>query len=300
MGKNKVLPSISYHFWQPCNMRCEYCYGKFQDVKQSILPKGHLKESDSKRLIYEFWNFGFRKITFAGGEPTLCPWLANLVKYAKYIGFTTSLVTNGYKLSKDYIDKFEDSLDWITLSIDSLDEVKLSKIGRAVNGKIISKNEYLEKCILVKQNKIRLKINTVVSRLNWNESFSRFILKAKPERWKLLQVLKIEGQNTPEVDKYELTTSEFFTFCNEHSFLREFLNINIVNESVELMKGSYVLIDPAGRFFDNLDGHYNYSDPILDIGISDAYNQIRIKEHNFIKRDGIYNWERFDNQRIIL
>ncbi|WP_282071372.1 hypothetical protein [Polaribacter atrinae] len=38
---------------------------------------------------------GFEKITFAGGEPMLCPWLPKLIKTAKELGLTTMIVTNG-------------------------------------------------------------------------------------------------------------------------------------------------------------------------------------------------------------
>jgi organic radical activating enzyme len=45
-----------------------------------------------------FWQSaesGLGKITFAGGEPTLCPWLHDLIAIAKKTGMVTMLVTNG-------------------------------------------------------------------------------------------------------------------------------------------------------------------------------------------------------------
>ena len=48
---------------------------------------------------------------------------------------------------------------------------------------------------LLKQRGIRLKINTVVSRSNCEEDLTGFIARARPERWKLLQVLPVGGQN---------------------------------------------------------------------------------------------------------
>ena len=38
-------------------------------------------------------------------------------------------------------------------------------------------------------------------------------------------------------------------------------------ESNELMRGSYVMVDPAGRFFDNVEGGHTYSRPILEVGV---------------------------------
>ena len=37
------IPSVNFHFWQPCNMRCGFCFAQFLDVRDSILPKGHLE-----------------------------------------------------------------------------------------------------------------------------------------------------------------------------------------------------------------------------------------------------------------
>ena len=67
-------PSVNFHLWEPCNMRCRFCFATFQDVRQSVLPKGHLPREDALRVT-EALAEHFEKITFAGGEPLLCPWL---------------------------------------------------------------------------------------------------------------------------------------------------------------------------------------------------------------------------------
>ena len=51
-----------------------------------------------------------RKLTFAGGEPTLCPWLPELIAHAKSLGLVTMLVTNGSRCSWEYMAKIADSL----------------------------------------------------------------------------------------------------------------------------------------------------------------------------------------------
>lgn len=43
---------------------------------------------------------GFRTINFAGGEPTLCPWLPDLLRRAKELNLTTAIVTNGILLPR--------------------------------------------------------------------------------------------------------------------------------------------------------------------------------------------------------
>ena len=76
---NSFIPSVNFHLWEPCNMKCKYCFATFKDVKQSILPKGHLPKAEAIEIVKELAEYGFKKITFAGGEPTLCKWLPDLI-----------------------------------------------------------------------------------------------------------------------------------------------------------------------------------------------------------------------------
>ena len=64
MKQKTIIPSVNFHLWQSCNMRCGFCFAKFQDVKSSILPKGHLPKEKAIETINLLANFGFEKITF--------------------------------------------------------------------------------------------------------------------------------------------------------------------------------------------------------------------------------------------
>ena len=56
------------------------------------------------------------------------------------------------------------------------------------------------------------------------------------------------------------------------------------------MTGSYVMVDPAGRFFDNVAGGYTYSRSIIDVGVEEALREVSIDSEKFLSRDGIYHW----------
>lgn len=92
------VPAVNFHLWQPCNMNCRFCFATFQDVKANILPKGHLPEAEAIAVVEMLATGGFRKINFAGGEPTLCPWLPKLIHVAHDFGMVTSIVTNGSRI----------------------------------------------------------------------------------------------------------------------------------------------------------------------------------------------------------
>lgn len=286
LEKNQTIPSVNFHLWEPCNMRCKFCFATFQDVKQTILPKGHLPEKEAIKVVRQLAAAGFEKITFAGGEPLLCKWLPSLIKTAKQLGMTTMIVTNGSKLTDEFLRNNRSHLDWIALSIDSLYEHSNLKIGRAVVGKkVIQEKDYKYLIDQIHHYGYGLKINTVVNKVNYEENFTKFIKSANPKRWKVLQVLPIKGQNDEKVSDFKVSTTEYNFFLKKHKAIN-----TIVPESNEEIKGSYVMVDPAGRFFDNAKGTHNYSKPILEVGVKKAIRTMNFDSDKFIKRGGLYSW----------
>lgn len=286
MNKKKFIPSVNFHLWEPCNMKCKFCFATFQDVKNTILPKGHLPKADAINIIRQLAELGFQKISFAGGEPTLCPWLSDLIEVAKSYNMTTMLITNGSNLSYEFLCKNKSSLDWIALSVDSLKAETNRLEGRAsANGETLSNQEYYNLIQNIKKEKYKLKINTVIHRYNYREDISDFILEANPERWKVMQVLPIKGQNDKYIAAMEITHKQFNEFVNRHSHIKQ-----SIFEDNHAMTNSYVMIDPAGRFFDNTKKKHTYSAPILDVGAEKALNQMNYNFEDFLLRGGQYEW----------
>lgn len=286
-----MIPSVNYHLWEPCNMRCKFCFATFQDVKHTILPKGHLSREEAIEVVLQLAEIGFEKITFAGGEPTLCPWLGELIAVAKDAGMTTMLVTNGSKLTTQFLETNKKHLDWIAVSVDSLNEDTNIRSGRAITGsKPLTKDYYFQLVDAIKSYGYGLKINTVVNGSNWNEDMSDFVSYAKPKRWKVLQVLPIKGQNDSFIQEFAVTSEQFQSFIARHSHLENITSI--VPETNDQIKGSYAMVDPAGRFYDNVEGAHNYSRPILEIGSRLAIQQVNYNFSKFVSRGGIYQWDR--------
>jgi len=286
MTNTHKIPSVNFHLWEPCNMRCKFCFATFQDVKQTILPKGHLPENEALEVVKQIASAGFEKITFAGGEPLLCKWLPNLVKTAKQLGMTTMIVTNGSKLTDAFLQINKPYLDWIAVSVDSLEDEKNIKIGRAITGKKALGKEFYKTLIgKIHQYGYGLKINTVVNSVNYKDNLVEFIRIAKPKRWKVLQVLPIVGQNDTNIEDFEISEEQFQQFLMTHKKVS-----SIVPESNKQIKGSYVMVDPAGRFFDNAEGTHNYSKPILEVGIKEALKTVNYDFKKFFDRGGIYDW----------
>ncbi len=271
-------------------MRCKFCFAAFQDVKQSILPKGHLPKEDAISVVDRLAEAGFGKINFAGGEPTLCSWLPDLIRRVKERGATTSIVTNGSRITDRWLDDVNGSLDWIALSIDTVDPGKQRRLGRALRGTSpITEEEYLRIVSEIKRRGIRLKINTVVTSETWQEDFTSFIRLARPERWKMLQVLPVKGQNDDHIADCEIATEQFEMYVQRNRIVEDD-GTSVVPENNDLMTKSYVMIDPAGRFFDNAQGTYTYSHPILQVGVEKALKDVSINSEQFLQRGGLYDW----------
>ncbi|WP_372744136.1 viperin family antiviral radical SAM protein [Lutibacter sp.] len=290
---NAIIPSINYHLTKSCNMKCKFCFATFNDLG---VVKHNLE--NSKKIISEIAKNGFTKITFAGGEPTLIKELPEIVKYAKELGLITTIVTNGAKLSEELLlRKLAPYLDWVALSIDTLNDELNIKSGRAINGgnTAITEPFFVELIEKLKQLNIRVKINTVVSNYNWKEDMNAFISSVKPDRWKVLQALKVDGQNDLFQDNFEITDTQFKKYLIRNR--SALLSINNAIEKVELIKGSYLMISPEGTLYDNTGKAYTYSEPIIKIGLSQALKQINFDKSKFIERGGYYNYENKNKMR---
>lgn len=284
----ELPPSVNYHLWQPCNMRCRFCFAAFEDVKETVLPKGHLPKEESLRLTILLAQ-RFKKVTFAGGEPTLCPWLHELVVACSLQGSVSMLVTNGSKIDEPWLDRFAGSLHWLTLSIDSAREEVHREVGRSVGGRAIPTERYIQMAESARKRGMRIKVNTVVTRQNAAEDMTDLITRLGPERWKVLQALPIEGQNDQHFAAVKCADADFRKFVLRHQG-RLPASVELVPEDNHAMRGSYAMVDPAGRFFDNVSGRLEYSKPILSAGLHEAWQQIRFSKERFQERGGDYDF----------
>ncbi len=278
---NKIK-SVNFHLWQPCNFRCKFCFDTFQDVKSTLLPKGHLSKEKAFELINAISQAGFKRISFCGGEPTLCPWLPELIAYSKSLRLYTNLITNGYRLIEDnysLLNKIENQIDCITLSIDSLNPETNNKIGRSLIGKYpLTEMQYRELILGIKSRNILLRINTVVCKYNYQENFSEFVADIMPSRWKIMKAISMQGQNDEFVDEFSLADEEFKNFVSNNEGIHDSIEIAVRSNVTE--NKNYYLIDPAGRFFDDALGKHIYTNSILEVGILQAVKEIELIYQN--------------------
>jgi len=281
MSSNPRPLAVNFHLIERCNLRCRFCFATFRAVP------GRLSLQDARALQVQLRAFGVDKLNFAGGEPTLHPHLGVLLADARRLGFTTSMVTNGARL-KRLVDSQASDLDWVGLSVDSADEQTQKVLGRGLGGHVARSLVLADRA---RAAGIRIKLNSVITALNWDEDLSGLVRAMNPERWKAFQVISVKGQNSGVVDDLLITTEQMEAFARAHAHLAGEGLAPIVEHDTD-MRGSYAMIDPLGRFFDNTTGSHTYSQPILRVGIEEAWQQVQFSQERFEGRGGLYAWSR--------
>ena len=285
--------TVNLHLVAFCNMKCGYCYARFEAERQEPrLPAKHLVT-----VMQQLTEVGVRRVTFAGGEPTLHRELQLLLRKAGELGLVTSIVTNGTRIDAAWLAKHGPYLRWLTLSIDSIDAATARAIGRhSGQSGYEHPTHVLEVADLVHRwnsvrppgRRSRLKLNITVTARNAHEDPRPFIHSFRPEKVKLLQMLLVEGENDDARDL--ACSSDAF-----HSYVQRVRDVGsagpqIVVEDNEAMDGSYAMVDPLGRFFQRVDGKYARSEPIHEVGVEMAWNQVGgFDSGRFAQRGGDYD-----------
>lgn len=184
-------------------------------------------------------------------------------------------------------------VDVLGVSVDSFDSDTNAAIGRGGD----ANNQHAARVLKVRemcaQFGILFKMNTVVCSLNWQEDMNEQVQKLDPYRWKVFQVLILEGENSGrlgdlrDATELKVSQSQFGSFCDRHSGQKA-----LIAESNDVMQNSYLLLDEQMRFLDCSTGGKIPSESILKVGVAKALQQAGFDHEMFEQRGGIYDWER--------
>jgi radical S-adenosyl methionine domain-containing protein 2 len=240
----------------------------------------------------------FSKVTFAGGEPTLYQQLPELLEISKNEGTLVNIVTNTSLISSTWLKQNSKNIDFLTLSVDSDNPNTLYRLGRMSNNQPLSSNHYINISETAKRFGINVKLNSVVTILNQDEDISSFVKKISPSRWKILQATPIEGQNDFHIQNLTPSIDSFNRYVDKHINGLKSTKIKIIPESIETIRGSYIMIDPHGRFFNGSTGKYFYSKPILDVGVLSAFLEMNYDQEKFNSRGWTADFQCYQSKNI--
>ncbi len=133
---------------EQCNLDCHYC----NEYDNSI---PHPAVADLKKWMDHIRALGVARIGFQGGEPLKHPEIAELVRYAKSIGFCkVSMSTNGFLLTRELLADLERAgLDKLQISVDRMTPIASTRK---------SMRSILHKLDWFKDSKVRLQVSGVL------------------------------------------------------------------------------------------------------------------------------------------
>jgi radical S-adenosyl methionine domain-containing protein 2 len=282
MTDTRLPLTANFHFIKSCNYGCGYCYATFADlVGRPVLPEEELFAL--ARLLARTYT----KVTLVGGEPTLYPRLPDLLAAVKAEGAMTNIVTNGSRIDAAWLQRHAARLDLLTLSIDSVDPATHRRLGRATRrGEALPVQHYLDLADAARAAGVGIKVNTVVTTVNAAENLAELIRRLRPERWKVLQAAPVAGQNDAAIGALTPPRADFDAYLARHEAALAGSGIRIVAEPVEAIRGSYIMVDPQGRFFDSTAGTHSYSRPIRQVGLRTAFAEVAFDPGKYLARGG--------------
>jgi len=119
--------SLQISLTNKCNLKCTFCSvaGRQRDLEWPV--------ESLKDAIFAFIKCGIGTVELTGaGEPTLYPYLSDIVTYCKQFDLKLGLITNGIRLKnipRGTLEKFT----WIRVSLTTLDYIKELELPQLEN-----------------------------------------------------------------------------------------------------------------------------------------------------------------------
>lgn len=157
---NEVKPKIiAFELTSKCNLLCKHCR---IDLSIKNNNTKELTKDESFNLIDQLCVFGSPIIILTGGEPLLCPWSIDLIKYGTSKGLKMALATNGTLITREIAFKLKKAgVKRVSISLDGTKDIHDS--FRCVEGSFYSALIGIKN---LKEENIEFQINTTVSKYN--------------------------------------------------------------------------------------------------------------------------------------
>lgn len=230
--------SICWNITSRCNENCQFCY-------RIICNKENTYEQN-KKILETLIRLKVDKITWTGGESLLYPYLFDLMKEAHKNNIRNNIITNGRILTPKIIDEIEEYTDYITFSLDALEDNVNNELGRGIE----HGNHIIELLDYIKNNDkdIKVKLNSIVTKKNI-DNIKEVIQVARNYslgRWKLFKFVSLRGKSIENQEEFEIRDEQYEKAVKE--IKNEKLNCPIITCKEDELQERYLLINAVGDF----------------------------------------------------
>lgn len=197
-----------------CNFKCPYCRGP------NNFTKGTLSFQEASHVVDLWASHKLKNIRFSGGEPTVVPYLVDLVRYTKSQGIERiALSTNGSASSELYKELFEAGVNDFSISLDAccastgdmMSGVKNSWIKVKENIEMLSKLTYVTVGVVLTDDNFKELKDIIVFASKLNVSDIRIISSAA---WNNEQKFRELFNNEEILTKYPILNYRISNFKN--------------------------------------------------------------------------------------
>ncbi len=195
-----------------CNQRCSYCPPMGESYIDAM---GEISIANLEDVFSNLHYLNIKHLRISGGEPLLHRDFDNILKILPDLrqrGMTVHLNTNGVYLDKYLNEKLLDSIDYLRISLDTLDENKYHKITGTNKLDVVIKN--IRKA---KKLNINITIIMVLMKLNFSE-LPDMIKFARTEKINLklsdLEEHEFDSKNFIKEQRVEIPTSVIENITN--------------------------------------------------------------------------------------
>ena len=262
---------VNLHYTDRCNYHCRFCHCRFQKTPLSM--------EDWRKIIDNIASsIPVRRFNLAGGEPLAGEYIQQMIVYIASLGIGCSIITNGSLLTPKFIEQNQHKLQMIGISIDGLDYQDNLQLGRLdIHGRELTKERLIELATCIHSAGIKLKINTVVNAVNCRKDFAPLIDRIRPDRWKLLRMLRYEHANDAGAP-LTITDEQFHVFVARH------LHLHPVVEDTEDLVNSYIVVTPQGCLITNSSERFRATESLVSHPFLEEFAKVSFSEETFQKR----------------
>ena len=230
--------SVCWNITSRCNGECKFCYRLLSNRDNTL--------EQNRKVLKKLISMGIEKITWTGGEALLYNELSFLMKEAHKNGIKNNLITNGRLLDIERINEMEGYIDYITFSLDSLDNKVNEILGRGKNhaNHIIKLLDY----IVDNKKNIKIKLNSIVTKINLEniKEVTKIAKKYPFERWKIFKFLPLRSKARENEKDFIIDDNKYEELIK---YIKKQKNICKVEEcKEEEIQLNYLLINPTGDF----------------------------------------------------